>query len=201
MRGMCRALASSLHAHVSRPSLIVRRASCAKPPDRRWESHSVAAARAASHTSASSAGWRSTGFPIDVAAGTSMGGLVGGAYATGMDAGRIADVHHRPELGSALRRVDVRVQEHPAQDRRARVSVAPRVRPQGRHRAADRSQQRPGRRAAPRPHCGAVLRHRRTSTTCRRRFERWPSICCRRSRWSCAAARWPTPCAPRCPCR
>ena len=25
--------------------------------------------------------------PIDVAAGTSMGGLVGGAYATGMDAG------------------------------------------------------------------------------------------------------------------
>ena len=31
--------------------------------------------------------------PIDVAAGTSMGGLVGGAFATGMDAQELADVH------------------------------------------------------------------------------------------------------------
>ena len=32
--------------------------------------------------------------PIDVAAGTSMGGLVGGAFASGMDAPELQDVHH-----------------------------------------------------------------------------------------------------------
>ncbi len=73
--------------------------------------------------------------------------------------GGTADVHHDAGLGSAVRRVDVQVQEHPAQDRRPRVSIAPRVRPQRRGRAANRPEHRPGRRAAPRPHRGAVLRH------------------------------------------
>ena len=73
--------------------------------------------------------------------------------------GGTGDVHHDAGLGSAVRRVDVQVQEHPAQGRRPRVSVAPRIRPQRRGRAANRSEHRPGRRAAPRPHRGAVLRH------------------------------------------
>ena len=46
--------------------------------------------------------------PIDVAAGTSMGGLVGGAFATGMDAAELQTFITDPELGSAVRRVDVR---------------------------------------------------------------------------------------------
>ena len=68
--------------------------------------------------------------PIDLAAGTSMGGLVGGAFATGITPAELDDLlRHR--LGRAVRRVELRVQEHQAQGRRARLPVAPRVRPEG----------------------------------------------------------------------
>ena len=39
--------------------------------------------------------------PIDVAAGTSMGGLIGGAFATGMDADELRDVHHDRWTGTS----------------------------------------------------------------------------------------------------
>ena len=98
--------------------------------------------------------------PIDVAAGTSMGGLVGGAFATGMDARELEDVHRLARLGSALRRLVFCPQEHPPQGRRARLSVASRVRAERRHRAAHRLEQRRVRGVAPRPHRRSLLRRR-----------------------------------------
>ena len=81
--------------------------------------------------------------PIDVAAGTSMGGLIGGSFATGMDAaGHPGDAAgHR--LGPDVRVLELCVQEHPSQGRRPRLPVAPRVRPQEGHRAASLAEQRP----------------------------------------------------------
>ena len=96
--------------------------------------------------------------PIDVAAGTSMGGLIGGAFASGMDAARARDVHRLAQLGSAVRRVYLRVQEHPAQGRRARLSVAPGVRARG---AA--SCRRPRSTAASRSSCCSAASPPRTS--------------------------------------
>ena len=63
------------------------------------------------------------------------------------------------ELGRAVRRVDLRLQEHPPQDRRARVSLAAGVRTQGRHRAPHVAQQRRVRRVDARPHLGALPRN------------------------------------------
>ena len=121
--------------------------------------------------------------PIDAAAGTSMGGLIGGAYASGMDAAELKAFIIGAGLGPAVRRLVVRLQEHPTQDRRPRLSVAPRVRAEGRHRAADRAEQRRMRSSC----CSAASPRRigasRTSTSCRRRSGRWRSICCRRSPW------------------
>ena len=150
-------------------------------------SRSAAAARAASPTSASSAGWRSTGSRSTWRPGPAWAAWSAARTPPAWMPDELQTFITTLDWDRAVRRVDVRVQEHPAQGRRARLSVAPRVRPQGRHRAADRPQQRPGRRAAARPHCRAVLRRSRTSTTCRRRSARWPSISCRRSRSSCAA--------------
>ena len=99
--------------------------------------------------------------PIDVAAGTSMGGLVGGAFASGMEAQRARSVHRVARLGSAVRRLLLRAQEHPPQGRRARLSGAPRIRVARRDRAADLVEQRRARRAAPGPHRRAVLHRRR----------------------------------------
>ena len=136
--------------------------------------------------------------PIDVAAGTSMGGLIGGAFATGMDAEGTPGPARLAELGRAVRRVDLRLQEHPTQDRRARVSLAAGIRTQGRHRAPHVAEQRRVRRVDARSHLRAVPRTWTASTPCRRRSgpSRW--ISSRRARSCCGAARWPTPCAPRC---
>ena len=117
--------------------------------------------------------------PIDVAAGTSMGGLIGGAFATGMDAGRARRLHRRSRLGPAVRRLDLRLQEHPPQGRRARLSRPARVRPEGRPR-----RRRPRSTTARTSSCSSGASPPRTttsttSTTCRRRSAPSPSTCCR----------------------
>ena len=80
--------------------------------------------------------------PIDVAAGTSMGGLVGGGFAAGMSADElralIADTDWDAMFGSS----SFRLQERAAEGGRARLSVTPGVRAEARHRRADVAQQR-----------------------------------------------------------
>ena len=70
-------------------------------------SRSAAAARAASRTSASCAGSRSIAFPIDLVAGTSMGGLIGGAFASGMSADELEPRCSSNRLGRDVRRLVV----------------------------------------------------------------------------------------------
>ena len=139
--------------------------------------------------------------PIDVAAGTSIGGLVGGAYATGMEPDELQTFITQPRLGSSCSaRRRSRTRTSGARPMRARIPSPPRVRPQGRNCAADRPQQRRGvelllgRIAAP-------YFDMKDFDDLPTRSGRWRSICCRRSPSSCAAARWRTRCAPRCPCR
>ena len=59
--------------------------------------------------------------PIDVIAGTSMGGLIGGSYATGMTPDEIEAMLERHRLGRDVRLVAVRVLERPPQARSARA--------------------------------------------------------------------------------
>ena len=74
--------------------------------------------------------------PIDVLAGTSMGGLIGGSFATGMSADEIEAMLAGVDWDAVFGSSNFRFQEHPPQAGRARVSIAPRVRPQaGNHRA------------------------------------------------------------------
>ena len=60
--------------------------------------------------------------PIDVAAGTSMGGLVGGAFATGMSAAELRALITGDRLGRDVRQLVVPVQERAPQGRRAQLS-------------------------------------------------------------------------------
>ena len=98
--------------------------------------------------------------PIDVAAGTSMGGLIGGSFATGMDADEIDAMLGGIDWDVMFGVVELRLQEHPPQGRRARLPVPARVRPEGRHRRPDLAQQRRAGRPAARADRRAVLRHR-----------------------------------------
>ena len=139
--------------------------------------------------------------PIDAAAGTSMGGLIGGAYASGMDAAELKAFITGAGLGSAVRRLVVRLQEHSTQGRRPRLSVAPRVRAEGRHRAAGRAEQRRGRRAAARPHRRALFGHRGLRRTADAVPDGGGRPAVGAARGDAHAARWPTRCAPRCRCR
>ena len=138
--------------------------------------------------------------PIDVAAGTSMGGLVGGAFATGMDAAELEAFISAIDWDRAVRRLVVRLQEHPPQGRRARLSVAPRVRAQGGivpPTALNNGQQVELLLGA---HRRALLRRRGL----RRAADAVSTVAvdlCRRSPVVMRAARWPTRCAPRCRCR
>ena len=79
--------------------------------------------------------------PVDVVAGTSMGGLIGGSYATGMTPDEVeamlASIDWNAMFGT---RIPVR--ERPQQARLARLPVAPRIRPQERPLLA-LAQQRP----------------------------------------------------------
>ena len=68
--------------------------------------------------------------PIDVAAGTSMGGLIGGAFATGMSADEIETMLAGVDWDAMFGSSNFAVQERPPQARRAGLPVAPRVRPQ-----------------------------------------------------------------------
>jgi len=47
--------------------------------------------------------------PIDVASGTSMGGLIGGCYATGMSAAELDHLLSTMKLGRAVRGVELRL--------------------------------------------------------------------------------------------
>ena len=120
--------------------------------------------------------------PIDMAAGTSMGGLVGGVYATGMDPAEletfVTSLNWDELFGASTfayknirRKIDARA-----------YPVATRIRAEGRRRAAGRSEQRTVCRVAARPPCRRRTSTSTTSTICRRRFERWPSIFFRHNR-------------------
>ena len=74
--------------------------------------------------------------PIDLIAGTSMGGLIGGALASGMSAEELTALLETDRLGRDVRLFAVPLQERAPQRGRARVPVADRVRHQARHRAA-----------------------------------------------------------------
>ena len=116
-----------------------------------------------------------------------MGGLVGGASPPAWTPDELQTFITTLNWDQLFGASTFALQEHPAQGRRRAYPSRLEFGLQGRDRAADRAQQRPGRRAAARPHCGTILRPSRTSTTCRRRSEPWPSTCSRRSRWSCGS--------------
>ena len=112
--------------------------------------------------------------PIDMAAGTSMGGLIGGAFATGMDAAEIDDMLKRinwDEMFGASnfafknirRKADARAYPSRLEFGLKRA-----------HRAAHLAQQRRAGGLAGRPDRRALLRDRRPSTSCRRRSGRSP---------------------------
>ena len=98
--------------------------------------------------------------PIDVAAGTSMGGLIGGCYATGMSSAELEQLLSTMNWDELFGVVELRVQEHPAQDRRARVSVPARVRPPKGILSPDLPQLRRAGGSADRARHRALLRHR-----------------------------------------
>ena len=121
--------------------------------------------------------------PIDVAAGTSMGGLIGGSFATGMDADEIATMLGGHRLGRDVRVVELRLQEHPPQGRFAGLPDPTGVRPEGRHR-----RRRPRSTTASRSSCcsGASPGPTPTSTTStasRRRSGPWPSTSSAPAKW------------------
>ena len=120
--------------------------------------------------------------PIDAAAGTSMGGLIGGAYASGMDAAELKafvlalDWDQLFGASSFAYKNIRRKEDARAYPSRLEFGLKGGIVPPAALNNGESVELLLG--ASPRPTWAS-----RTSTSCRRRFERWRSICCRRSPW------------------
>ena len=80
--------------------------------------------------------------PIDVAAGTSMGGLIGGAFATGMDAAELDDLLKRMNWDEMFGVSSFAFKNIRRKADAKRLSVPPRARAEGRHSRPGFDQQR-----------------------------------------------------------
>ena len=120
--------------------------------------------------------------PIDAAAGTSMGGLIGGAYASGMDAAELKafilalDWDQLFGASSFAYKNIRRKEDARAYPSRLEFGLKGGLVPPAALNNGESVELMLGRIAAP-------YWASRTSTSCRRRSGRWRSICCRRSRW------------------
>ena len=139
--------------------------------------------------------------PIDLSAGTSMGGPDRRRVRGGHVGRRAASADRDHRLGRDVRELLLPVQEHPAQGRRAQLSrrgsssgcAAAWCR---RRRSTTASRWTCCWRASP-----AATIASNTSTSCRRRSAPSPSICGRPSASSSTADRSRWRCGPRCRCR
>ncbi|MGN5479286.1 patatin-like phospholipase family protein [Cupriavidus basilensis] len=125
--------------------------------------------------------------PVDCIAGTSMGSLVGGAYASGMSPADMEDPGSQPVHGEDFQGTAAAPGPDGApQARRLHQSVHARDRHQGRQdpTAQGRSVGRPARKpcCGNWPRCQAIA----TSTACRSPSAPWPPTWSRARRWSSA---------------
>ena len=139
--------------------------------------------------------------PVDVVVGTSMGGLIGGAYASGMSPA---------EIRTFLKLTDwdlIFLGETPYQQRDLRRREDRRVTQCGSSSVSRAASSCPpaSTTASRSPSCSSASPFRTTRyrrlTSCRRRFAASPPTWRKVNQWSSAADRWRARCARRCRCR
>ncbi len=140
--------------------------------------------------------------PVDVIGGTSMGGLVGGGFATGMAPHEIRNLIDEVDWASVLAPDTPFVYKtfRRKEDTRA-FPVRAALRPPRRVQTALRIERGGAGGPALRPHRGALRKPRWTSTRCRRRSAASPPTSATRKRWCSTRAGWRGRCAPRWPSR